>query len=157
MRKTRALWVVLGALGLAVVGLLLVSGARRDDVVSRPVPTTPPSVQQEPTRPSSVADAPTTPPLRLLPATRAEDSSARNGAFEGRVVSASTGEPVRGAELTFAAPSGASSVRTGEDGAFRFVPDAPGVYQLAVVTAQGFLPFGPEWGQSPIHLTASPG
>lgn len=98
-------------------------------------------------------------PVRLVPATTStEDASATHGAFEGRVVSATRGEGVDGAELTFSSDTaGASSVRTGSDGRFRFLPSAPGTYQLAVVTAKGYLPFGPEWGQSPIRLTAGPG
>ncbi len=96
-------------------------------------------------------------PLRLVPATRAEDSTEPLGAFEGRVISATTGEGVAGAELTFASVGGATSARSDASGRFRFVPSAPGTWQLAVVTARGYLPFGPEWGQSPIRLTTVPG
>src|SRR5262249_3448210 len=39
--------------------------------------------------------------------------------FVGRVVSAWNGAPVAGAEVTFAAPEGASSVTSGPDGRFR--------------------------------------
>jgi protocatechuate 3,4-dioxygenase beta subunit len=92
-----------------------------------------------------------------VPASITEEATAPLGAFEGRVISATTGEGVAGAELTFASLGGASSVRTEGNGRFRFVPSAPGTWQLAVVTAQGYLPFGPEWGQSPIRLTASAG
>jgi hypothetical protein len=76
--------------------------------------------------------------------------------FVGRVVSAWTGGPVAGAEVTFAATEGASSVRSGPDGRFRFVPPHPGSYQLAAVLAEHHVPFGPEWGQSPIRLLAPP-
>jgi hypothetical protein len=87
-----------------------------------------------------------------------EDKRATYGAFEGRVVSATDGAGIGGAELTFASEKGgASSVRSGADGRFRFLPGAAGTYQLAVVTAKGYLPFGPEWGQSSIRLTASEG
>ncbi|HYO52115.1 MAG TPA: carboxypeptidase regulatory-like domain-containing protein [Archangium sp.] len=103
------------------------------------------------------AHAATALPTRLVPATRAEDSGEPRGAFEGRVISATTGEGVEGAELTFAGVGGATSARTEASGRFRFVPYAPGTWQLAVVTARGYLPFGPEWGQSPIRLTAVPG
>ncbi|HET9452091.1 MAG TPA: carboxypeptidase regulatory-like domain-containing protein [Aggregicoccus sp.] len=95
--------------------------------------------------------------LRLLPATLAQEPAAASGAFEGRVVSAETGAGVAGAELTFASDAGASSVRSGPDGHFRYVPPQPGDYQLATVTAQGFVPFAPEWGQSPVRLTAVAG
>ena len=96
-------------------------------------------------------------PSRLVPASHSQDTSEPLGAFEGRVVSGTTGEGVAGAELTFAATGGATSTRTDRSGRFRFVPEAPGTWQLAVVTAQGYLPFGPEWGQRPIRLTAVPG
>ncbi|AKJ07253.1 Hypothetical protein AA314_08879 [Archangium gephyra] len=92
-----------------------------------------------------------------MPATYAERSTEANGAFEGRVISATTGEGVEGAELTFAGSGGATSARTDAGGRFRFVPYTAGTWQLAVVTARGYLPFGPEWGQSPIRFTAVPG
>src|SRR5262249_60676893 len=47
-----------------------------------------------------------------------------------------------------------SSVTSGPDGRFRFVPPHPGSYQLAAVLAPRHVPFGPEWGQSPIRLQA---
>jgi hypothetical protein len=94
---------------------------------------------------------------RLVPATYTEDSAEPLGSFEGRIISATTGEGVASAELTFASAGGATSVHTDDGGRFRFVPHAPGSWQLAVVTARGYLPFGPDWGQSPIRLTAVPG
>jgi hypothetical protein len=69
-------------------------------------------------------------------------------------VSAEDGRPVVGAEVTFLAPEGATSVRSGPDGRFRLVPSRPGPHQLAAVQADGYVPFGPEWGQSPIRLVA---
>ncbi|HYO68557.1 MAG TPA: carboxypeptidase regulatory-like domain-containing protein, partial [Archangium sp.] len=96
-------------------------------------------------------------PTRLVPATYAESTTEPHGAFAGRVISAITGEGVGGAELTFAGPGGALSARTDAGGRFRFVPYTAGTWQLAVVTATGYLPFGPEWGQSPIRFTAVPG
>jgi hypothetical protein len=103
------------------------------------------------------APAATALPTRLVPATRAEDSAEPHGAFEGRVISATTGEGVGGAELTFAGSGGATSALTDASGRFRFVPHTAGTWQLAVVMARGYLPFGPEWGQSPIRFTAVPG
>ncbi|WP_158501657.1 carboxypeptidase regulatory-like domain-containing protein [Vitiosangium sp. GDMCC 1.1324] len=96
-------------------------------------------------------------PSRLVPATRAEDSAEPLGSFDGRVISASTGEGVKAAELTFAGAGGATSTRTDADGQFHLVLRTPGTWQLAVVTARGYLPFGPEWGQSPIRFTTVPG
>ena len=110
---------------------------------------TQPSPRPEPTHAAA--------PLRMVPATRAEDSAEPLGAFEGRIISATTGEGVEGAELTFASTGGATSTRSDASGRFRFVPGTAGTWQLAVVTARGYLPFGPEWGQSPIRLTTVPG
>ena len=61
-----------------------------------------------------------------------------------------------GADVTFLAPEGATSVRSGPDGRFRLVPSRAGPHQLAAVLADGYVPFGPEWGQSPIRLVAPP-
>lgn len=97
------------------------------------------------------------PVLRLPAARRTDAPEGTPGAFSGRVVSATSGQGVAGAELTFAGPSGAASTRTNEVGAFQFTPDREGLWQLASVRAEGFLPFGPDWGQSPVRLTARPG
>ena len=94
---------------------------------------------------------------RLVPATHTEDRAATAGAFEGRVVSATTGEGVEGAELIFSGRAGATSTFTEARGRFRFVPQTEGTWQLAGVTARGYQPFGPDWGQSPLHFTAERG
>jgi hypothetical protein len=166
----RVLWTGLSVLLLA--GLLAVLFTRGEDTRGVPL-TTAPAPSAPAVRPGAPKAPPSVPtptarppapsshsvPLRLVPAaTTTEDKRASHGAFEGRVVSATDGAGVNGAELTFSSDTGgASSVRTGADGRFRFLPEAPGTYQLAVVTAKGYLPFGPEWGQSPIRLTASEG
>jgi len=82
--------------------------------------------------------------------------AAARPAFTGRVLSSRDGHGIAGAEVTFLAPEGASSVRSEADGRFRFVPSRPGPHQLAAVLAEGFVPFGPDWGQSPIRLLAPP-
>ena len=76
--------------------------------------------------------------------------------FTGRIVSSEDGRPVVGAEVTFLAPEGATSVRSGPDGRFRLVPSRAGPHQLAAVLAEGYVPFGPAWGQSSIRLVAPP-
>jgi hypothetical protein len=48
-------------------------------------------------------------------------------------------------------------VRSGEEGAFSFAATAAGPYTLASAGAPGFLPYAPEWGQSPVRLMARPG
>ncbi|MGZ6070167.1 MAG: carboxypeptidase regulatory-like domain-containing protein [Myxococcaceae bacterium] len=74
--------------------------------------------------------------------------------FTGRVLSGADGRGIAGAEVTFFAPEGATSVRSGPDGRFQLVPSRAGPHQLAAVLAEGYVPFGPEWGQSPIRLLA---
>lgn len=89
-----------------------------------------------------------------MAAVAAADVRAPVGAFEGRVVSVTSGEGVAGAELTFERLGAAFLARADSQGAFEFVPSAEGVYRLAAVTSPGFLPFAPEWEHSPIALTA---
>jgi hypothetical protein len=79
------------------------------------------------------------------------------GAFEGRVVSASDRHAIAGAEVVFALGGVASQARSGADGAFRFEPPLRGVWTLAAARAEGYLPFAPEWGTSPVLLDARPG
>jgi hypothetical protein len=77
--------------------------------------------------------------------------------FEGRVVSARTGEGLSGAQLTFEHGGRTWPVAATADGAFRFRTDDVGRWLLAAVTAPGHLPFAPEWGQSPVLLHARKG
>ncbi len=79
------------------------------------------------------------------------------GAIEGRVLSAHSGRPIENAELTFQRDDGASSVRTAADGAYAFAPGAPGRYRLAAVSAEGYLPFAPAWGHSPLAVALTAG
>lgn len=44
-----------------------------------------------------------------------------------------------------------------EQGAFRLVPSAPGRFELSAVTAEGFVPFLPELGHSPVVLLSRAG
>ena len=164
-RKRTLGWLVVVL--VLVAGLLLVLRGRGGEQAPQATgtpgaagpakPAAPPRNATETSPRQEPAHAAAALPTRLVPATRAEDSAEPHGAFEGRVVSATTGEGVAGAELTFAGPGGATSARTEAGGRFRFVPYTAGSWQLAVVTARGYLPFGPEWGQSPIRFTAVPG
>lgn len=86
-----------------------------------------------------------------------DDALATRGAVEGRVLSFSSGLGVPGAELMFSRGGGVATTRTRADGAFTFEPPEPGNYRLAAVSAPGFLPFAPEWGHSPITVTAFAG
>jgi hypothetical protein len=73
------------------------------------------------------------------------------------VVSSDGGEGVPGAELTFSRGSTAAGVRAERDGTFAFDPPTEGRWLLAAVTAPGYLPFAPEWDQSPIAFDARAG
>jgi hypothetical protein len=159
----RAQWTVLTVLLLGVLlAVIFIRGGAKDTPPVAQAPTAP--VPKAPaTVPAPATRAPVftthSAPLRMVPAASAtEDKRATHGVFEGRVVSATDGAGIGGAELTFSSEKGgAFPVHSGADGRFRFLPAAAGTYQLAVVTAKGYLPFGPEWGQSPIRLTASEG
>ncbi|MCY1014234.1 carboxypeptidase regulatory-like domain-containing protein [Pyxidicoccus sp. MSG2] len=159
-------WIALGLLLLG--GALWWATARKPEALpamaTEAPGDTPARARPEPSRVASTAPQqaqalpPTPAPLLRLPSARRTEAPANApGAFSGRVVSATTGQGVPSAELTFAGPSGAASTRTDEAGAFRFLPDQEGLWQLASIRADGFLPFGPDWGQSPIRLTARPG
>ena len=96
-------------------------------------------------------------PIRLSPAAVAQDPVAVTGAIEGRVVSVSTNRGVAGATLEWARDDATVSVRSGADGTFSFLAPDSGSYVLAVVSADGFLPYAPEWGHSPLVFDARPG
>lgn len=96
-------------------------------------------------------------PLRLSSATAERADDAAQGVFEGRVLSWTTSAAVSRAELTFAHAGVTSRVISGEDGSFRFMPPEEGQYELALATANGYLPFAPLFGQSPIAFAARAG
>ncbi|MBX7115493.1 MAG: carboxypeptidase regulatory-like domain-containing protein [Myxococcaceae bacterium] len=92
-----------------------------------------------------------------IPPAISEAVEASPGEVQGRVISESTRQPVPKAELTFATPGGAQSIVTSGDGTFRFAPKKAGQYQVASVKAEGYVPFGPDWGKSPISFVCRPG
>ncbi len=96
-------------------------------------------------------------PIQLNRGASAQDTTAIAGSLRGHVLSSATGQGISGAELSFEFARGATSIRTGSGGAFRFEPSEIGTYRLASVTADGFLPFAPEWGRSPITFNARVG
>jgi hypothetical protein len=79
------------------------------------------------------------------------------GYLEGQVLSTTTAAAVAGAELSFALGDELHAATADEQGRFRFEPLKSGVYELAVVSATGYLPFAPEWGHSPLVFAALPG
>jgi hypothetical protein len=150
MRRTVIAAVALLLL-LAVLGVLMHQRTRRPGPGSAAAPAAAPASAPA-VRP---AQRPAVPrgPLRLMAAAVAPDEHAPGGSFEGRVVSALTGRGIARAEVTFERAGAAASVASGTDGSFRFAPALAGGYVLATVTAEGFLPFAPDWGQSPIRAT----
>jgi hypothetical protein len=139
---------------LASVLLALLFWRRSPPASPAPVP-----VAHEPARMAPMRAFDQRPAVTLLPQSGAgaKPMAAPSGAFEGRVVSALTGKGLPGAQLTFARAEETSSVIAGPDGSFRFDARVPGRWSLAAATAKGHEPFAPEWGQSPVQLTARAG
>ena len=149
--RSRRRWPWLAALVVLVAALFLLLRRGEAPVPDAEANRAPASAS----RPSTSA-GPALPPGPATPGSSGAAAEPRPAfpPFTGRVVSADDGRPVAGAEVTFFAPEGATSVRSGPDGRFRIVPSRPGPHQLAAVLAEGYVPFGPEWGQSPIRLVA---
>jgi len=136
----------------ALAVLFLLSGKApppAETATGEPIAARPPDGRAPPRGSPAPVERPADAPVE------APDPSPRP-AFTGRVVSSHDGRGIADAEVTFLAPEGATSVRSEADGRFRFVPSRPGPHQLAAVLAEGFVPFGPDWGQSPIRLLAPP-
>jgi RNA polymerase sigma factor (sigma-70 family) len=110
------------------------------------------------TRATTVATAPPPPrpPAFIRPvavprgAVQVDDSPA--GTVAGQVVSAASGDGIAGAELLFSFGDTSLAARTDGQGRFQFSPADPGVYLLARVSAEGYVSFSPEWGDSPISF-----
>lgn len=101
--------------------------------------------------------APPPPPPEPLTPQREDAPGAPQGEISGRVVSSETRAIIPGAEVTWSSARGAHSARTDLDGRFVFRPPQAGNYQLASTKADGYLPFGPEWGRSPVAIAFRPG
>jgi len=96
-------------------------------------------------------------PVHLTPVTVEQKKSGKGASFSGRVVSWTNGQGVAGAEMTFSRQQATYTVATGKKGEFRFDVKDHGTYNLATVTANGYLPYAPAWGHSPVTLTSAPG
>lgn len=162
-RRNAFLWVVLLVAAVAIWRYLAQEARTAPEAPAKPATAAdtrtrpeapaarlPPSLREQ-------AERAPVPVLKLPSARRTEAPEGTPGPFSGRVVSAVSGHGVQGAELTFLGPMGATSTRSDETGGFRFTPDREGLWQLASIRAEGFLPFGPEWGESPVRLTSRPG
>ncbi len=106
---------------------------------------------------SGELDRPLRPPIRLSAPVVRRDAPAGAGVLRGRVLAFATGRPVPSAELTFAHAGATTSVGADDEGSFTFAPSREGTYVLALATAEGFLPFAPEWGHSPVRFAARAG
>ncbi len=81
-----------------------------------------------------------------------EDVALPGGRIAGRVINWSTSGGVADADVTFTSAAGATTVKTGDGGAFELAPNEPGTYALATINAAGFLPYAPELDHSPIDV-----
>jgi protocatechuate 3,4-dioxygenase beta subunit len=95
-------------------------------------------------------------PIALARATSRAAPDRAAGSLGGTVVS-STGGPIEGAELSFERNGVLSSARSDVNGRFEFAPAEPGRYALAIATADGYLPYAPALGHSPIAFDAEAG
>ncbi len=93
------------------------------------------------------------PAARPIPA----ESEEASGSLSGRVLDRVTRAPVPGAEIVFELEGGAITELSGADGRFRLTTAEPGVYRLARLDAKGYLPYAPQWGQSPVLFSSRPG
>ena len=130
-----------------------------DDRPASLLETSPPPAAEK--APSATPTAPRLPQTRrLYPRPVVVDPPSDPNAaarFSGRVVDRTTNRGIPGAELTFAQGDETQSVVTAAEGRFTYSPPGTGTYRVAAVTAEGFMPFAPAWGRSPLALTARPG
>lgn len=96
-------------------------------------------------------------PVRLSEPVIRRDPAARGGVLSGSVRAWASGRGVEDAELTFVHGGRSRTVTSRAGGAFELIAEAEGEHVLALATAEGFLPFAPEWGNSPIRFHARPG
>lgn len=98
--------------------------------------------------------------LGLLDAPRAtawRDDTADAGQLGGTVTSWLDSAPVTAAELTFLGGGTIETTVTDAQGRFSFIAPRPGLYTLASVLADGYLPYAPELGQAPLRYQARAG
>jgi Carboxypeptidase regulatory-like domain len=151
------------AIVFALAGLVLLVWPRARTAPPRPaVDAAPRAAVQAPVAPRPIAPAPPGPSAALraqpvVPIPAQVEKAQGPATFEGKVVSLTTGFGVGGAEVTFERGGTAFVSRADDSGAFRFVAEGDGEWTLAAVTADGFHPFAPEWGHSPISLIARRG
>jgi len=156
LNRRRVFWIVAA---LLLLGGGLLAYQKLKPKRNRPIPLIPRSERRYPKAEASppTPPPPTGQPVRLTQATAAPAPAADHGLIEGTVRSSADSVGVEGAELTFSLGGAAFTTRTGQGGRFTFKPPTTDTYQLQSASAPGFFPYAPEWGHSPIRLTAQPG
>jgi RNA polymerase sigma factor (sigma-70 family) len=150
MKKIGLVVLILLALGL---GFFALRSRKTTVAVQKTAPSAPAIVRSA----APPAANPTAAPVRLVSARVENDPAAKNGSFEGRVINWSSGTGVPSAELTLLHAGATATVTTDANGKFRFPPPATGRFTLQTVTADGYLPFAPEWGHSALAFDARAG
>lgn len=147
------------AIGLAFIAIWQWPSATDEmpSVVYQPAEVPAPKVVQDeakaPVRPSIESSLAIVPPKVVF--NKGEGPTAMR--FSGRVVDRSHQEGIAGAQLQFSGGGGVVSVMADQKGYFVFRPSEPGIYQLVAAEADGFTPFAPSWGFSPMRFVAQPG
>lgn len=125
-----------------------------------PAPSAPSSASSVTSAPAGPSWSPPTRSRARVPAPpeppRLSTTELRGGALEGRVVARGTSDGVPGAELGFRRGDVTVTVRADREGGFVLEAPEPGRYELASAVAEGFLPFAPRFGQSPVVFEARP-
>ena len=171
VKDRRFAWLAVALVGAAALALLLswlvprVVGSAHSPTADAPL------IDPEtglPIEPSDSAEAARRGELGLEPdagavaapwlptATVTRDASDPHGSLGGRIVSSEDARGIAGAELVFVHDGNATSVSSGDDGAFTLAASSAGRYVLSIATADGFLPYAPEWGHSAISFEARP-
>jgi len=152
-------WLYLALVAVLLAGLALWWRSRGDDQ---------PAATSTTTADGATSAAPSGPkprravrygtPGHAVDLARAElvETAGQLGSLQGQVVCRATERGVAGAQLSFAAGE-LHTVTADEQGRFTFRPPRSGVYELALATAKGYLPFAPEWGHSPLIFVAREG
>jgi len=157
--KTSTVVVLVVLVLLALLGALWFAYPRN---TAPPVATSPTRPAAAPTavapRPGAPAAAPAVrEPLPGQGRPGVVPSETAGGVIDGRVINWSTGDGVAGADLTFTSDSGASTIRSRDDGGFELAPQAPGRFTLTAIAAPGFLPYAPELLHSTVRVALAAG
>lgn len=104
-----------------------------------------------------LSHAPQPLPVIRLSGAEVGGEAGQGGELAGRVVSTTSGAGVAAATLGFFHEGAAHTVTTDGAGRFVFRAPTPGRYELVEAIADGYLPFEPELGASPIALEARAG